>query len=84
MVENYYAILWRAYKMIADDLQECGLGKKIIFEMAVKAINNTAGLNHLISTFLVFGAYLCISKFDVPILTITQCVTAIINIIKNV
>ena len=32
--------------------------------MAVKAINNTAGPNGLVPTFLVYGAYLRISKLD--------------------
>ena len=32
--------------------------------MAVKAINNTAGLNRLVPTLLVYGAYLKISKLD--------------------
>ena len=32
--------------------------------MAVKAINNTAGLNGLVPTLLVYGAYLRISKLD--------------------
>ena len=34
--------------------------------MAVKAINNTAGLNGLVFTFLVYRAYLKISKLDPP------------------
>lgn len=33
--------------------------------MAFKAVNNTAGLDGLVSTFLVFGAYLCIVT-DLP------------------
>ena len=32
--------------------------------MAIKAINNTAGLDRLIPTLLVYGAYLRISKLD--------------------
>ena len=32
--------------------------------MAIKAINNTAGLNRLVPTFLVYGAYLKINKLD--------------------
>ena len=34
--------------------------------MAVKAINNTAGLDRLIPTFLVYKAYLKINKLDPP------------------
>ena len=38
--------------------------------MAVKAINNIAGLNRLVPTLLVYGAYLKISKLDPPTLFI--------------
>ena len=34
--------------------------------MAVKAINNTAGLDRLVPTLLVYGAYLKIGKLDPP------------------
>ena len=34
--------------------------------MAFKVINDFAGPNSLISTLLVFGAYLCIVKSDIP------------------
>jgi hypothetical protein len=34
--------------------------------MAVKAVNDTAGLNRLVPTFLVYGAYLRIGKLDFP------------------
>ena len=45
--------------------------------MAVKAINNTTGLNRLVPTLLVYRAYLKISKLDPPTLFITKQVTAI-------
>ena len=38
--------------------------------MAVKAINNTAGLNRLIPTLLVYGVYLKINNLDPPALSI--------------
>ena len=40
--------------------------------MAVKAINNTASLNRLVSTFLVYRAYLRISNLDPPTLFIME------------
>jgi hypothetical protein len=40
--------------------------------MAVKAINNTAGLNGLVPTFLVYGAYLKINKLDSPAPSVTD------------
>ena len=38
--------------------------------MAVKAVNNTAGLNRLVFTLLVYRAYLWISNLDPPALSI--------------
>jgi len=40
--------------------------------MAVKAVNNTAGPNGLVPTFLVYGAYLRMSKLDPPALSVTD------------
>ena len=40
--------------------------------MAVKAINNTAGLDGLVPTLLVYGAYLRISNLDPPTLSIIE------------
>lgn len=51
--------------------------------MAVKAINDTVAFNDLVSTLLVFGAYPHLSEFDVFIPTITQCIVAIKNAIKE-
>lgn len=67
-----------------DDLQGCKLSKKIILQMAIKAINNIAKPNSLIPTLLVFGAYLHMSKFDAFIPTITQRSAAIKSAIKKV
>ena len=35
--------------------------------MAVKAVNDTAGPNGLVSTLLVFGAYLRMANLDPPV-----------------
>ena len=40
--------------------------------MAVKAINNIASLDGLVPTFLVYGAYLKISKLDSSAPSITE------------
>ena len=40
--------------------------------MAVKAINNTTGLDRLVPTFLVYGVYLKINKLDPPAPSITE------------
>ena len=38
--------------------------------MAIKAVNNTASLNKLVPTFLIYGAYLKINKLDPPALSV--------------
>ena len=40
--------------------------------MAVKAVNNTASLDRLVPTFLVYRAYLKIDKLDFPALFIIK------------
>ena len=45
--------------------------------MAVKAINNTAGPDRLVLTFLVYRAYLKINKLDPSALSITEQVAVI-------
>ena len=52
--------------------------------MAVKAINNLAGLNSIIFTLLVFGAYPCIIKDFLLLLFITKQTKAIYKAIKEV
>jgi len=54
-VERYYIPLRRVYKIISLELE--GASKELILQMAVKAINNSAGLDGLIPILLVFGAY---------------------------
>ena len=45
--------------------------------MAVKAVNDTAGLDGLVSTLLVYRAYLRISNLDPPAPSITEQAAAI-------
>ena len=84
MVERYHAILRRAYKVIAADLQGCGLNKKKILQMDVKAINYTSSSNGLVPTLLVFGVHSRISMYNALSPTITSCAAAIKNAMKEV
>src|SRR6266567_6066242 len=52
--------------------------------MAVKAVNNTTGLNRLVPTLLVYRAYLRISKLDPPALSITERAAVIQKAIAKV
>ena len=52
--------------------------------MAIKAINNTASLNKLVLTLLVYGAYLRISKLDPLTSSITEQAAAIRKAIAKI
>ena len=48
--------LYRVYKIIFLKLK--GASKELTLQIAVKAVNNSISLNGLITTLLVFSAYL--------------------------
>ena len=52
--------------------------------MAVKAVNNTASLDGLVPTLLVYGAYLRISNLDPPTPSIMERVAAIRKAIAEI
>ena len=52
--------------------------------MAVKAINNTTGLDGLVPTLLVYRAYLMISNLDPPAPSITERVVVIRKVIAEI
>ena len=52
--------------------------------MAVKAVNNTASLDGLVPTLLVYGAYPRISKLDPPALSVTDQVAIIWKAIAKI
>ena len=54
-VERYHGPVKRAYEIIASEMR--GVSAEHILQMAVKAVNDTAGPNGLVPTLLVFGAY---------------------------
>jgi len=54
-VEQYYALLCRVYEIISSELE--GTSEELILQMAIKAVNDSAGLNRLIPILLVFSAY---------------------------
>jgi hypothetical protein len=55
-VERYHAPLQRAYEIIRDEMGK-QIDKEMILQMAIKAVNNTAGPDGIVPTLLVFGAY---------------------------
>ena len=54
-VERYHAPLRRAYSILRAELPDAS--QEIFLQMAIKAINDSAGPNGLVPTLLVFGAY---------------------------
>ena len=55
-IERYHAPLRRAWDILYAELSGT-IPDEAILQMAVKAINNTAGPDGLVPTLLVFGAY---------------------------
>ena len=56
-VKYLYGLLRRAFKILKAKIGYY-TNDKIILQIAVKALNNTAGLNSIIPMLLVFRAYL--------------------------
>lgn len=77
LVERYHAPLRRAYNIICDELKGKGINNHMLLQMAVKAVNDTAGPDGLIPTLLVFGAIPRLAHLDPPAATITQRANAI-------
>ena len=62
IVERYYKLLRRAYQIIKDEIK--GIDKATALQIAVKAINNTAGYDDIMLTLLVFGAFPRMTHLD--------------------
>jgi hypothetical protein len=56
IVERYHAELRRTYQMIFENI-EIDISKEIILQMILKAINDTADLDELMLTLLIFDVY---------------------------
>ncbi|KAI0991310.1 hypothetical protein K3495_g16877, partial [Podosphaera aphanis] len=77
VVERYHGPLRRAYIIISQELSGKGISRDMILQMAVKAINDTAGPDGLVPTLLVFGTYPRMSELDPPTATISERAIAI-------
>jgi hypothetical protein len=84
LVERYYALLRRVYKIIKEELKDKHINKKIILQMAVKAVNDLAGPDGIVLTLLVFGLYPKMTEIDPPSPTIAKRAEAICAITKEV
>jgi hypothetical protein len=54
-VECYYIVLCCIYQIVSKELPD--LDKEMALQIAIKAVNNIVGLNGLVLTLLVFGAF---------------------------
>jgi len=82
LVKRAYLALRRAYQIIIDECKD--IQKELALQMAVKAVNNTTGLNGLVSTLLVYGAYLRMSNLNPPAPSITEQAAAIRKAIAEI
>jgi di/tripeptidase len=83
-VERYYTPLRRLYKILQEELKDQELSKELILQMAVKAVNDTAGLDGLVPTLLVFGAYPRMTSTSAPSAAMTARAEAIRTAMKEV
>jgi hypothetical protein len=84
LVKRTYPILQKAYRIITYKLRRSETTKNIVLQIAIKAVNDTAGPNRLVLTFLVFGTYPRMTKLDLPALTTTQQAAAVCKAITKV
>jgi hypothetical protein len=82
MVKRYYSPLYHIYHIIITELLD--INKDIALQIAFKAINDSASLNGLIPTLLVFRAYLYIVKSDAPNPIVIKQAAALKKAIKEV
>jgi hypothetical protein len=83
-VERYYVPLRRAYEIIQDELKDEHIDKEIMLQMAVKAINDSAGPDGIVPILLVFGAYSRLTEMDLPSPLVTKRAEAICIATKEV
>jgi len=81
-MEWYYAPLYCAYNIISLELKNAS--KEFILQMAVKAVNNSAGLNRFVLMLFVFNTYLWITDDFLLFPFIVQWAEAICKAIKEV
>jgi hypothetical protein len=77
----YYIPLRQAFEIITKELS-CAL-KQFVLQIAIKAINNTAGPDGLVLTLLVFSTYPRMTTTDTPFLIVTKHSKAITKAMKQ-
>jgi hypothetical protein len=83
-VERYYAPLRHIYKIIQNKLKDKHINKEIMLQIAIKAINDSAGPNGIVPILLVFDAYSRLTKINPPSSLVTKRAEAIYAATKEV
>jgi hypothetical protein len=81
-VERYYGPLRQAYKILSSELPSAN--KEAILQIAVKAVNDSAGPDGIMPILLVFRAYPRITRDSPPSPSITERAEAIYKAMKEV
>jgi hypothetical protein len=84
LIERYYTLLRYVYKILKKELKNKHINKKIILQIAIKAINDSARPDKIVLILLVFSLYLKITKINAPLLIIVKRAKAICAATKKV
>jgi hypothetical protein len=79
LIERAHPVLQYVYEILSSEFNTLGIetSREILLQMAVKAVNDTAGPDGLILTLLVYRAYPRMVETDPPVLLISQRAAAI-------
>jgi hypothetical protein len=75
IVEQYYGLLQQVYQIIVVKLSR--IDRDTALQIAFKTLNDTASLDSLVSTLLVFDVYLQMTELDIPLSIVTQCTNTV-------
>lgn len=84
MVERYHLMLRRTYEIVCQHMAGTKLNKNMLLQIAVKAVNDSAGPDGLVPTLLVYGAYPKMTELDPPSPNIAQRAIAIQKAMEEV
>ena len=57
-IEQYHGLLQQAYEILSKELLLLSIKKEVILQMAVKAVNDSAGPDGIVPILLIFRVYL--------------------------
>lgn len=86
IVERYHKPLRRAFEIIKEEINadNTEFSKAMVLQMAVKAVNDTAGYDGIVPTLLVFGALPRLTEMDPPAPSVVKRAAAIKKAMEEV